>query len=66
MSMGKARLTFVMLSSKEEKFHQKPQLRDELDQWPRRDKATSFAIGPPLEFRGKEVHYKGHLSKERV
>jgi hypothetical protein len=41
MSMGKARLTFVMLSSKEEKLCQKLQLRDELDQWPRRGKAAS-------------------------
>jgi hypothetical protein len=41
MSMGKARLTFVLLSSKEEKLHQKLQLRDEIDQWPRRGKAAS-------------------------
>jgi hypothetical protein len=41
MSMGKARLTIVMLSSKEEKLYQKLQLRDELDQWPRRGKAAS-------------------------
>jgi hypothetical protein len=41
MSMGKARLTIVMLSSKEEKLRQKLQLRDELDQWPRRGKAAS-------------------------
>jgi hypothetical protein len=41
MSMGKARLTIVMPSSKGEKLHQKMQLRDELDQWPRRCKAAS-------------------------
>jgi hypothetical protein len=41
MSMGKARLTIVMLSSKEEKLHQKLQLCDELDQWTRRGKAAS-------------------------
>jgi hypothetical protein len=41
MSMGKARLTIVMLSSKEENLRQKLQLHDELDQWPRRGKATS-------------------------
>jgi hypothetical protein len=31
----------VMPSSKGEKLHQKVQLRDELDQWPRRCKAIS-------------------------
>jgi hypothetical protein len=41
MSMGKARLAIVMLSSQEEKLCQKLQLRDELDQWPRRGKAAS-------------------------
>jgi hypothetical protein len=41
MSMRKARLTIVVLSSKEEKLCQKLQLRDELDQWPRRGKAAS-------------------------
>jgi hypothetical protein len=41
MSMGKARLTIVMLSLKEEKLCQKLQFCDELDQWPRRGKAPS-------------------------
>jgi hypothetical protein len=41
ISMGKARLTIVMLSSKGEKLHQKMQLHDKLDQWPRRCKAAS-------------------------
>jgi hypothetical protein len=41
ISMGKARLTIVMLSLNEEKLCQKLQLRDELDQWPRRDTAAS-------------------------
>jgi hypothetical protein len=41
MSMGKARLTTVMPSSKEEKLRQKLQLHDELEQWPRRVKAAS-------------------------
>jgi predicted type IV restriction endonuclease len=41
MSMGKARLTIVLLCLKEEKLRRKLQLCDELDQWPRRGKAAS-------------------------
>jgi hypothetical protein len=40
MSMGKARLTIVLLRSKKEKLHQKLQICDELDQY-RRGKAAS-------------------------
>jgi hypothetical protein len=66
MSMGKARLMIVMPSSEGEKLCQKMQLCDELDLWLRRCKAASQAIDSPLEFWGKEIRYKGRLSKERI
>jgi hypothetical protein len=54
----KARLTIVMPSSKGKKIHQKGQLRYELDQWPSRCKAASYANNSTLEFQGGEIRHK--------